>query len=84
MRTGGASDGGQTVSWKFTVSTLARWEIPFEFLPITIWNETTGSPKTVTIQGIWGTGSLPKNDDIWIDVFYFGTAGSTAASRISS
>ena len=82
--TGGASDGGQPISWKFVTTVNSEFEFPLESLPITIWNESVGSPKTVTLQGIWATGALPKNDDIWIDVAYLGTAGFPIASRVSS
>jgi hypothetical protein len=84
VRTGGASDGTQVISWKIVTSGISRWEMPFECLPITLWNDAIGSPRTVTIQGIWGTAALPKNDDIWIDVLYSGISGSTMISKASS
>lgn len=82
--TGGASDGGQPISWRLVTTANSEYDLWFESLPITIWNESVGSPKTVTLQGIWATGALPKNDDIWIDVAYLGTSGFPLASRVSS
>jgi hypothetical protein len=82
--TGGASDGSQPISWKITTTANPEPEFPFESLPITIWNDTVGASKTLTLQGIWGTAALPKNDDIWIDVQYLGTSGVPLASKASS
>jgi hypothetical protein len=73
VRSGGASDGVTPVSWKFVISTSHK--LPFESLPISIWNETVGAPVTVTVQGIWSGVPLPTNRDIWIDVVYLGTDG---------
>jgi hypothetical protein len=72
--TGGATDGTTPVSWKVVTSADTEKDAPFEVMPITIWNDTSGSSKTVTIQGIWGGGSVPNNDDIWMDVAYLNSS----------
>lgn len=84
VRTGGATDGTTPISWKIVTSANSRWELPFESLPISVWNEGVGSAKTVTVQGIWGTGTVPKNDDIWIEVEYLGTSGFPLGARAKS
>jgi hypothetical protein len=84
VRTGGATDGTTAISWKIVTTANSRWEYPFECLPISVWNETTGSAITVTIQGIWGGGAVPLNDEIWIDVEYLGTSGFPLASKATS
>src|SRR4029078_12664558 len=73
VRTGGASDGTTPIAWKLSTTANAEWEFPLEAPPITIWNEVVGTPITVTLQGIWGGGAVPNNDDIWIDVEYLAT-----------
>ncbi len=73
IHTGGASDGTQGVSWKVLTSANPKWHAPFECMPIVIWCDTVGS-VTVTVEGIWTSGALPNNDDIWMDVEYLGTA----------
>jgi hypothetical protein len=75
VRTGGASDGTTPIAWKIVTTANSEWVEPFECPPIAIWNETTGSAITVTVQGIWGGGAVPNNDEIWIDVEYLGTSG---------
>jgi hypothetical protein len=81
VRTGGATDGTTPIAWKIITSASTEKELPYESLPISIWNETTGSAITVTLQGIWGSGSVPNNDDIWIDVQYLGTSGYPLSSK---
>jgi hypothetical protein len=82
--TGGASDGTTPVSWKIVTTANNKWQEPFEAPPIAVWNETTGSSVTLTVQGIWGGAAVPNNDDIWIDVEYLGTSGSTLSSFATS
>jgi hypothetical protein len=84
VRSGGASDGTTPISTKIVTTANAEWEFPFECLPITIWNETVGSAVTATIEGIWGTASVPLNSDIWIDVEYLGTSGFPLALKATS
>jgi hypothetical protein len=74
VRTGGASDGTTPISWKIVTGNSTRY-MPYECLPITIWNETVGNPVTLTVEGIWGGGAVPNNSDIWMDVEYLGTSG---------
>ena len=38
---------------------------------------------TATVQGIWGGGAVPNNDDIWCDVEYLGSSGSPLASFVN-
>lgn len=84
VRSGGASDGTTLISWKIVTTAGSFWEFPFECLPISIWNETIGSLVTVTIQGIWDAAAVPNNDEIWIDVGYFGTSGFPISSLVTS
>ena len=84
VRTGGASDGTTPVSWRVATNANTKWEIPFECLPITVWNETVGTPVTVTIEGVWGGGATPLNDEIWIDCEYRSVAGSPMVDRATS
>ena len=43
-------------------------------MPISVWNDDTGGTKTITVEGIWGGGAVPDNNDIWIEVEYLGSA----------
>ena len=84
VRTGGASDGTTTIAKKIVTTANSKWVLPFEAIPIAIWNDTSGSAVTLTLYGIWGGGAVPNNDDIWIDVEYLGASGNPQGSFISA
>lgn len=84
VRTGGASDGTTPISWKIVTTADPEWFIPFECPAIAIWNESTGSSKTVTVYGVWGGGAVPLNDEIWIDVYALNTSGYPISSLVTT
>ncbi|WP_192252558.1 hypothetical protein [Mesorhizobium caraganae] len=83
VRSGGASNGTTPLSWKIVTTANSTWPFPFTSLPIAIWNDTTGSSVTATIEGIWGGGAVPNNDDIWIEAEYLGSSSSPQASFVN-
>ncbi|MDE2097527.1 MAG: hypothetical protein KGL39_09800 [Patescibacteria group bacterium] len=76
IRTGGASNGTTGLSWNLTTTANSKWILPFEALPIAIWNSTTAANVTATLEGIWNAAALPNNDDFWFDVEYLGSASN--------
>ena len=84
VRTGGASDGTTSVSWLITTTSSAFWSIPFQCQKLAIWNSTLATDRVVTIYGLWDSGSLPNNDDIWINCEYLGSSATPIASMKSS
>lgn len=88
VRSSGANDGTRGFSRKITMAASGTSgpaiQNPFRAPPIAIWNDTTGSTVNVTVHGTWGTTGLPNNDDIWMEVAYFGDASSPKASVVSS
>jgi hypothetical protein len=83
VRTGGASDGTTPIAWKVVTTANCTYSMSFECPPIAIWNDTTGSAKTATVEGIWGGGAVPNDDDIWLDIEYLGDASSPQGSFIN-
>lgn len=83
VRTGGASNGATTISWKVVTTANSTWVFPFNCPPIAIWNSTSGSSVTVTIEGIWGGGAVPNDEDIWVEVEYLGASGSPLGSFVN-
>jgi len=81
VRTGGASDGTTTISWKIVTTAQASYSAAFECPPIAIWNDTTGSSVTATVEGIAAT--LPTDQEIWLDVEYLGDASSPQGSFVN-
>lgn len=75
VRTGGASDGTTPIAHKIVTGADAKWINPFRSKPIIFWNEGT-SAITVTLEGIWGGGAVPNNDDIWFEAEYLDDAST--------
>lgn len=71
VRTGGASAGHKIVT-----TANAKFILPYLGLPLAIWNPTTGSNITVTIEGIANMAAMPKNDEVWMSLEYLGTSGN--------
>lgn len=81
VRTGGASDGTTTLSWKAV--TNANAEFPHMYLesdPIYVWNSSTGSSKTLTIELLHDSVTNLTDQEVWLDVAYAGTSGFPIAS----
>jgi hypothetical protein len=80
IRTGGASDGTTSIAAKIVTTANSKWVLPFEAIPIAIWNDSTTAITTLTIYGTTTGGGVPKDDEIWIDVEYLGSAGDPQGS----
>lgn len=83
VRTGGASDGTTAIAWKIATTADCYYSVPFECPPIAIWNDTTGSSVTATVEGIWGGGAVPNDDEVWLEVEYLGDASSPQGSFVN-
>jgi hypothetical protein len=83
VRTGGASDGTTPIAWKIITTANCTYSVPFECPPIAIWNITVGSAVTATIEGIWGGGAVPLDNDIWIEVEYLGSSATPQGSFVN-
>lgn len=83
VRTGGASDGTTSLAWKIDTTANCTYSMPFECPPIAIWNDTTGTAVTATVEGIWGGGAVPNDDDIWLEVEYLGDSSSPQGSFVN-
>lgn len=80
-RSGGASDGTTPISWAMASLAGASFASPLASPPIAIWNDTTGSAKTITVEiAIDNAGTALTEADIWLEIEYPGTASSTLSS----
>jgi hypothetical protein len=84
VRTGGASDGTTSIAKKIVTTANSKWVLPFEAIPIAIWNDSTSAITTLTIYGTTTGGGVPKDDEIWIDVEYLGSSLTPQGSFITS
>lgn len=77
IRSTGASDpSGQGQSRKIATTANVSWLMPFRAEPFAIWNTRTATNVTVSIYGTINSGTLPRNDEIWLEVEYLGTASA--------
>lgn len=90
VRTGGASDGTTTLSWKMASSASAlALTAPLVSDEIVRWNDTTAAAITATVevvhdsQGAGASGAF-TNDEIWLEVLYLGTSGVPLGKFVSN
>jgi len=74
-RTGGANDGETGFCWKMISLATPQFYAPLSSPPIVIWNEMTGSVKTLTVEIIHDSVTALKDDEVWVEVEYLGTSG---------
>lgn len=75
VRSSGASDGTTSLSFKMVSSANTKFYAPLESQPIVVWNETTGSSLTATIEVITDNVTL-KDDECWLEVDYSNDAST--------
>lgn len=84
VRTGGASDGTTTISWKVVTSANAEYPgIVLETPEVSVWNDTTGSSVTVTVDVLHDSVTNLKDDEVWLEVTYLGTSGFPLGTLIT-
>lgn len=85
VKSGGATDGSTHISWKMVSSTAASYAVqPLYSDPIAVWTTAgSGSPtgsKTATVEILHDSATNLKDDEVWLEVGYLGTAGSYVGS----
>ena len=84
-RTGGAVDAGVPIVHNLVATSFCRPQRPLLGFPLSIWNDTVGSPVTVTIYGaLNGTSTRPTNAQLWFDMEYMADSASPISSLASS
>jgi hypothetical protein len=82
VRTDGANDGTTALSWKMVSSANVTYPLtPLKSPEIVKWNDTVGSPVTVTIEILTDTFT-PTDAQCWVEVQYLGTSGFPLSSFI--
>lgn len=82
VRTGGASDGTTPVSRKMVSTANSKFYSPLASDPIIIWNETTGSSVTITVETV--TDGVTLTDaECWVEAEYLDTSGYPISSVAS-
>jgi len=81
-RTAGASNGTTAYSWKIVTTANANIYSPFETFEGVIWNDTTGSSKTLTVHTVTDNVTL-TDAEAWVEVEYLGSSSQPAATLIT-
>lgn len=84
VRTGGASDGTTPISWKMVSAANCNYpHITLATPNMVLWNETTGSSKTLTVEIIRDSATALTDKEIWLEVDYYGSSGSPLGTLIT-
>lgn len=82
VRSGGASDGNTPLSWRIDTSANASAVAVLRTDEILVWNETVGSPVTITCHTV--TDGVTLTDaDAWIEVQSLSTSGYPLGGFVS-
>lgn len=82
VATSGASNG-TAYSHKIVSTSLCTPLRPFRSAPMAVQNTSTGANRTLTVEAIAFTPTIPSNADFWIEATYPGSASSPIATTIS-
>lgn len=75
VKTGGASDGTTGLAWKMTSTANANELVsPLASPAIVVWNDTSGSSKTVSVDIIHDSVTNLTDAEVWLEVSELGTA----------
>ena len=85
VRTGGASDGTTALSWKMVTGSNAKFPAyTLATKEIAIWNDTTGSGKTLTVEFLHDSATALTNGDIWLELQHLGSSSSPVSTFLSN
>ncbi len=73
VRSGGATDGTTPVSRKMVSTANSKFYSPLKSGWMSVWIDTTGSSKTITICTVTDNVTL-KDNECWIEIEYLGTS----------
>lgn len=84
IKTGGASNGTTGISFKMTTTANTTYPgNPMRSQDMVIWNETTGSSLTATIDIVHDSVTNLTDGEVWIELEYLGTSGGPVATFIT-
>lgn len=80
-RTGGASDGTNSYSWKIITTANAKRQVSFESFEGVIWN-TSLTAKTLTVHCVTDNVTL-TDAEAWVEVDYLGSSATPISTNIT-
>lgn len=82
VKTSGASDGSNSFSRKMVTNNNSDFEFPLILEHLMVWNNTTGSSKTATVE-ILTDGVTLTDDECWLEIEYLGDSNFPISSFAS-
>ncbi len=84
VKTGGFTNGTTTTSLKMTSTANSLYpSLPLQSQDLSVWNETTGSSVTITVDIVHDSVTNLKDDEVWIEVEYLGTSGGPLTTIVN-
>lgn len=82
VRSGGATDGVTPLSWKLVTTANARRVQPLYSPWIFLWNDTTGSSKTLTVEILHDSATALKDNEVWVEATYLGSSATPKGTLV--
>jgi hypothetical protein len=83
VKTGGASDGTTSISWKLTTTANANESFPFTTGSMAVWIDTTGASKTITVDILHDSATALTDAEIWLEIDYLGSSATPLGTPLS-
>jgi hypothetical protein len=84
VRTGGANNGTTNWSLKMVANGSALYPQNTIDIPERVrWNDTVGTPITLTVEFVHDSLTNLKDNEIWLEVDYLGTSGVPISTHVS-
>lgn len=84
IRSGGATDGVTSLSWKLVSTADSTYPAsPLQTDDIVYQNNTTGSAITATVEILHDSATNLKDDEVWLELNYLGSSSTPIATLIT-
>lgn len=85
VRTGGATDGTTPIAWRMASSANTKnIGSVLETDDIAVWNDSTGSSKTLSVEITHSSPSLLTDSEVWIEVRYLGSSAAPVSVPVTN
>jgi hypothetical protein len=83
VRSSGASDGSQAISWKLATPAAVKYPLSYlESQELQVWNATIGSSVTATVEIVHDSLTNLTDAEVWLRVLYLSASGATLATLL--
>jgi hypothetical protein len=77
VKTGGATDGTTSLSWKLvTTANANEYVAPLITDDMAVWIDTTGASKTITVDILHDSVTALTDAEVWLEIDYLGSSAT--------